>query len=381
MKKLLTLSILSLLAACGSKESESIEPKNILENLSYSVDTVVVDPGEEIINLGHGARFSTVSLDAQKYYYYDYNKTSINEIDLETLELTDIHQFSKEGPNSIGFNPPIIQPLSNERYLFVSSSINVGTYFKTGEKEKSLKFNFKEIEGLDIDEGGLITNQAKLSHDGKLMFALTSSYHTPTDVRLIIVEPEFKKGKTISLPNFIPTLKFKVHLQEEKRVMGVREGVKLNTLNNLIFITSSSTSDTYIYDYQTDSLRLIEFPHQLVSPKKSGEIKNEVGDENEFYAEWAKFKYQLSFDEFLWDEQRQQYFRFGYQLIPKEDPKLEKKSEVFLFAYDENLNLIGETQLDNVEYRFESPFFKDGKLWSYVNIEDELGFAIFTFDF
>lgn len=379
MKKLSALFLISFIFSCAEKEENT--SSNILESLTYSVDTVMVDPGDQIINLGHGARFSTVSLDAQKYYYYDYNKTAINEIDLETLELTDIHQFSKEGPNSIGFNPPIIQPLSNERFLFVSSSINVGTYFKTGEKEKSLKFNFKEIEGLDIDEGGLITNQAKLSHDGKLMFALTSSYHTPTDVRLIIVETEFKKGRTISLPNFIPTLKFKVHLQEEKRVMGVREGVQLNTINNLIFITSSSTSDTYIYDYQIDSLRLIKFHHQLVSPKKSGEIKNEVGDENEFYAEWAKFKYQVGFDKFLWDDQREQYFRFGYQLIPQDDPKLEKKSEIFLFIYDENLNLIGETQLDNVEYRFESPFFKDGQLWSYVNVDDELGFAVFTFNF
>ncbi|MBN3581615.1 DUF4221 family protein [Algoriphagus aestuarii] len=381
MKKLLPILLLIASASCGGKETTGEELVNTLENLTYSVDTVVVDPGEKIIDLSHGSRFSSISLDEQKFYHYDYSKTAINEIDLQKLELTDIHQFSKEGPNSIGFNPPIIQPLSNERFLFVSSSINVGTYFKTGEKEKSLKFNFKEIEGLDIDEGGLITNQAKISHDGKLMFALSSSYHTTTDVRLIIVEPEFKKGKTISLPNLIPTLKFKVHLKEEKRVMGVSEGAQLSTLNNLIFITSSSTSDTYIYDYQTDSLRLIEFPHQLVSPKKSGEIKNEVGDENEFYAEWAKFKYQTSFDKFLWDKKRQQYFRLGYNLIPKETPELEKESEVFLFTYDKDLNLLGETRLDDIETRLESPFFKEGKLWSYVNVEDELGFAVFTFNF
>ncbi|WP_026956028.1 DUF4221 family protein [Algoriphagus vanfongensis] len=381
MKHLSQFALIFLLLSCSGKEqSESSKSENVLENLTYSVDTVMVDAGDEVINLRHGARFSAVSLDAQRYYYYDYNKIAINEIDLQTLEVTDIYQFSKEGPNSIGFNLPNIQPLRNSRFFFASSA-NVGIYSNSGEKEKSLKFNFKEIDGLDIDEGGLITNQAKISHDGKLMFALSSPYHTPTDVRVIIVEPEIKKGKTISLPNFIPTLKFKVHLKEEKRVMGVREGVQLNILNNVILITSSSTSDTYIYDYQIDSLRLIEFPHQLVSLKKSGEIKNEVGDENEFYAEWAKFKYQISFDKFLWDEERQQYFRFGYQLIPHEDRELEKKSEVFLFAYDKNLNLIGETQLDEIEYRFESPFFKDGKLWSYVNVEDELGFAIFTFDF
>ncbi|WP_373396301.1 DUF4221 family protein [Algoriphagus halophilus] len=134
MKKLSALFLISFIFSCAEKEENT--SSNILESLTYSVDTVMVDPGDQIINLGHGARFSTVSLDGQKYYYYDYNKTAINEIDLVTLELTDIHQFSKEGPNSIGFNPPTIQPLSNDRFLFVSSSINVGTYFKTGAKEK-----------------------------------------------------------------------------------------------------------------------------------------------------------------------------------------------------------------------------------------------------
>jgi len=381
MKKLLTISILALLSACGGKESDSTEQKNILENLTYSVDTVVVDPGNEIIDLSHGSRFSSISLDEQKFYHFDYKKTAINEIDLQKLELTDTYQFSKEGPNSIGFNPPTIQPLSDDRFLFVSSGINVGIYKMNGEKEKSLKFNFKEIEGLDIDEESLITYKANISHDEKHLFALTNPYKTSSDVRLIIIDPDTRTGKSISLPNMISTLKFRVSLNTGKLFMGRGEGVSLNILNNKLFITSSANSDSYVYDYQTDSLRLFEFPHQLVAPSKSGEIKQEVSDENEFKAETAKFIYQTSFDDFLWDKKRKQYFRLGYNLTPQETPELEKESEVFLFTYDKDLNLLGEKQLDQIDYRLESPFFKDGKLYSYVNVDDELGFAVFTFNF
>lgn len=381
MKHLSLISLIFLLLSCSGKEhSQSPKSEKVLENLTYSVDTVMVNSRDEIIDLGQGARLSSVSQDAKKYFYYELKKAIINEIDLQTLEVTDIYQFSKEGPNSIGFNPPRIQPLSNDRFFFASSA-NVGIYSNFGEKEKSLKFNFKEIEGLDIDEGGLITYQAHISHDEKLLFALTSPYHTSTDVKLIIVDPETKSGKTISLPNMISTLKFRVSLQIGKSFRGVGQAVNLNTLNDLLFITSTANSDTYIYDYREDSLRLVKFPHQLVPNRKIAKVKNKVEDGAEYEKEWAKFKYQISFDEFLWDEQRQQYFRFGYKLIPHDDPKLEKKFEVFLFAYDENLNLIGETQLDEIEYRFESPFFKDGKLYSYVNVEDELGFAVFTFDY
>ncbi len=381
MKRLLTISLLALLAACGGKESETTDQVNILENLTFSVDTLVVDPGENIIDLSHGPMSSSVSLDEKKYFHYDYKKTTINEIDLQNLELTDTYQFSKEGPNSIGFNPPTIQPLSDDRFLFVSSSINVGIYKMNGEKEKSLKFNFREIEGLDIDEESLITYKAHISHDEKYLFALTSPYKTSSDIRLIIIDPETKTGKSISMPNMVSTLRFKVNLQQEKHYMGVKENIFLKILNDKLFITSSANSDTYVYDYQKDSLRLYEFPHQLVAPRKSAEVKNEVEDENEFYAEWAKFKYQIGFEKFLWDNQRQKYFRIGRRAIPNEDKELEDRYDVYLFTYDSNLNLLGETQLEDLNRLPQKPFFKDGKLYSYVNVEDELGFAVFTFDF
>jgi len=54
MKKLLKIFFLALLASCGGKESESTEPVNILENLTYSVDTVMVNPGEDFLNLSNG---------------------------------------------------------------------------------------------------------------------------------------------------------------------------------------------------------------------------------------------------------------------------------------------------------------------------------------
>ena len=102
---------------------------------------------------------------------------------------------------------------------------------------------------------------------------------------------------------------------------------------------------------------------------------------NEFYAEWAKSKYNVGFEKFLWDNQRQKYFRIVKRAIPNEDKELEDRYDVYLFTYDSNLNLLGETQLEDLNRLPQKPFFKDGKLYSYVNVEDELGFAVFTFDF
>ena len=53
-------------------------------------------------------------------------KTAISEVDLDNLELKGIHPFSKEGPNAVGFNPPKIQSLANDRFLILSLLTNVG---------------------------------------------------------------------------------------------------------------------------------------------------------------------------------------------------------------------------------------------------------------
>ena len=45
------------------------------------------------------------------------------------------------------------------------------------------------------------------------------------------------------------------------------------------------------------------------------------------------------------------------------------------------MDLLGETKINELKSVPSYPFFKDGKLYSYVNVEDELGFAVFTFDF
>jgi len=382
MKKLIPFLSLILLTSCGENGNiENSENQNILENLTFSLDTVMVDAKNEIINLSSGAFYSSISLDLSSYYYFERDQALLNEIDLNKLELVGKHAFSKEGPNSIGFNPPSFYALKNERFLFVSPLINVATYFKNGEKEKNLKFNFREIEGLNVDEEGLITNQAILSHDEKYLFALAKSNPSSSEVKLMVIDHESKTGKTISLPRMEDTLKFSVRYSTPDRYMYVGERVHLQILNEKLFITSTAYTDIYVYYYLKDSLQLVEFPHRLVLPRQAVDIKNEVNDEKEFEAESDKILYQTGYEKFLWDDRRQQYFRIGREKIPNENKGLEERFNIYLFTYDSNLNLLGENQLDDLNQLPQKPFFKDGKLWSYVNVEDELGFAVFTFDF
>lgn len=381
MNRLVQFFCVLLLFSCGGNSSEKSESGNILENLSYTVDTMMVNPKGEIINLGFGLTSFSLSDDSKSLYYFDRNRSLLHQIDLEKLELSNNFQFVREGPNSIGFNPPQFQSLPDDRILFSTHGFGVNVFSIKGEKQKSLKFNFLEIEGLDYDEGGLITYKAILSEDEKLLFAMSQLDPTLSEVKLIVVNPDQKTGKTISLPAMEQVLKSIITLQMPKTISRGPANINLQSIGGKVYVTCPVTSDVYQYDHEMDSLRLIEFQHRLVPSKKIGEFKNKVSDEKEFFEEMGKLIYQINFEKLLWDEQRKQFFRFASIPKPDQERKWYDEAEIYLFAYDLNLNLLGEIYLPELKKVPDYPFFKEGKLWSCININDELGFAVFTFDF
>ncbi len=379
MKKLLLLLALPFVFSCGGN-SESTFDANF--DFSYSIDTVMIDPKDQIINISLAlGNSSAVSPDTKSFFFFDRDRTLLQEVDLEKLALVGSYQFAKDGPNSVGFNPPQIQTLADDRFLIVSRGINVGVFNKQGTKEKSLKFNFKEIAGIDGDEEGLITNQATISLNQKYLFALSALNPNLDEVKLFSINPELKTGKEILLPIMKQALEYTLLMKMPKRFARLQETIDLQIFNDQLFISSRVTSDIYRYDYERDSLELIEFPHQLVPKRKTGQVKNIFDNQEEFESEVEKVMYQISFGKLIWDDERKMFFRFAHKPILNINEEWYTKSEVYLFVYDENLTLLGEKYLSELTVVPSDPFFKDGKLWSYVNVDDELGFRVFTFDF
>uniref|UniRef100_UPI0025DF7DDE DUF4221 family protein n=1 Tax=Algoriphagus sp. TaxID=1872435 RepID=UPI0025DF7DDE len=114
MKRLLygSVLLLSMISCQSNRESESSQSENLLENLTFTIDTLVVNPGEEIINLSQGVRNG--SLDESKTYFYLFDEVTaqMNKINLDKLILEEQIPFEKEGPNGVGANY-----ISKSRYL------------------------------------------------------------------------------------------------------------------------------------------------------------------------------------------------------------------------------------------------------------------------
>ncbi len=378
MKNLIPYLSLILLASCGEKSSsEKAESDNILENLTYTVDTVVVDAGDELINLSMGLYYSDVSPDSKKLYQFSRNDHTLTIVDLDQLKIAKKITFEKEGPNGIGASISDFMALPEEKFMF-STFESAGIFDAQAVKLEEIKLkpdDFPEFDGEDYD----LNFQLGISSNEQLLYALPGNF-SATERDLALLDQSSNTAKMIDIPELDDTGKFTIILFSNGMGELHLEEYFMEEYHEKLYLSSSVTSDLYRYDFQKDSLDFFNFPI-TVSPKKKIEFpKTEVSSKKEQQEESRKVQSQIYFKNLMWDESRKLFFRIG--IITKSDsPDMPAKTSVFLYAFDSDMKLVGETLINELKHIPEYPFFKDGKLYSYVNVEDEMGFAVFTFDF
>ncbi|WP_057936866.1 DUF4221 family protein [Algoriphagus resistens] len=380
MRKLLTISILILLAACSGKESESTDKKNILENLTFSVDTVLIDPGDELIDLRFGIIKSDISSD-QKYLYHIQPSSSVfSVIDLDQLKLVSQQTLPKEGPDAVPNMPQTLKVL-NEQEIFIHGFEVTGAYSIEGEKLRDLRISIDGYEDTDRISEYSISYSLTPSFKNQKLYSLPvndSSKVTSFAVGSLVD----LKGKVISLPEFEPLAKFSLIYKDGNSYSGANAGsIVLYVEDGRTIIHSYATNSLYIYLPETDSLAFKSYQFELTPNSKKIPASNEFSSMEEFRKVAKETSEDISFGKIFKDEKSNQYYRFGSIVKQKSSEDEKTKSDVYLFAFDKDLNLIGEKSLPTLSSQPYDAFFKDGKLWAYVNVEDELGFAVFTFDF
>ena len=378
MKKLLTISAITLLSSCGEKPKSELvatteEPKNILENFSYSVDTVLVDTGDDFINFAWPF-ISSPSPNGHYFYVLDLKNEKLQKIDLDLLKLTDTFTIYKDGPNSPGAILGVTA--HHDDQFFFSQLHRLSLINKEGDKTRSwILEGDKIVEGYPADPGS-VSNRIILDKNFSRLYSLPLNYET-RDTYFAVLDSAGAKIMLEELTEFQKANKFRIQSDSE----GKGEFLHLQQFNDLVLISCSVGNGTYIYNPNLDSLFYREFPHEIVPLEKTGEVKNKVGGRAEFEEELKNLSQKINYWSFLWDEKSQRYFRYASRAIRFDEDGWAKEFEVFLMAYSKDLELIGETQFHGLTKVPYGLFFKDGKLYSYVNIDDELGFAVFTFDY
>ena len=377
MKKLLTISLCALLASCGGKESIDVAEVLTLENPSYTTDTLAVNVGDDIFN-AYGYYGDGLSRDGTKVYLFNHQEYEIHEIDINSLTLVARHTFEKDGPNKIPSYVSNFQILPGEEFLLGNSN-NSGIYSLSGELIQKLELTTESVSGFDEKASSFLTNRIHITEDKSEAITLPKAFGGGIS-GLGVIDLASKKGTNLELPAMKITEKYRVTFRQGGGSSSGGDYEDLQMLNGNFIIYSGATSDIYLYDPLLDSLSLLTFPHKIVPKSKQGNYQTEVDAQelvNEISIEMSK---EIRFGRFYWDEKNERYLRFAQK--NKYDAELKMiGGDFYVFTYSKDFKLTAEGEFKNYSPNQNMAFFKDGKFYCYMPVDETPGFVVYDFDF
>lgn len=372
MKKL-TIIILSLFYFSCSKSTEVENEKPF--DFSYSVDTLMIDAGGDIIFLRLGLTTAALSPDQNQLYNFNPAAAELEIIDLDSLKVTERIQMEKEGPTGTGRPRKIV--ISPDGKVFFIGFMDLREFDPSLTNMKTYKIQREKFEGLLPDES--LDFDLTLSPDGKQVYA---AYGPDNDelskTGLAVLEPENMRLKTYPMEIWKRLHAYvRSFYADGQMISKTNEQAYIDPVEQRILISSANFNEVYILDLGTDSITHKVFDSQLTEDSREIPTQTSFDSPDQIPAVIAELEEQVSFSRFYYDDFNKKFWRFSRDLERKIGDSVVYKEVVTLF--DKDLNQLHEEEFPGNFYGFK--FFKDGKFYSYVNVEDELGFAVFTFDF
>lgn len=376
MKKtrLFTPIILAVLASCSTKESAETSQASSI-NFSYELDTVIVDPGDDhFIFLGNSLSKSEFFSDKNLLYNFNPTTPELEVIDLDALTLKEVIKIEKEGPTGIGFSYWSLFNVSDRGDLFLGLGNSIQKL--NAEQNDLTKYFFVQdsLKGDALNDGEKIHLQGRVSKDGThYIGAYGPSGDWEPETGLAIVNLNTMELQKVPLDINTQIKDFHIYRRENGNITSsMEEQVYIMPQGNHILISSSAINEVYIFDTEDDSIEHMTFHSSLSPDSKKRDYKNTTESREEFSNLQMEKMKDVNFGPFFYDDQNKKYWRFTHQLdqIRENLPVW----NTYLTLFDEKLNQIHEQKIEEA-FGQSISYFKDGSFYSYINLEDELGFV------
>lgn len=367
MKKLAVLLLLPLIFSCGGKSASEESQKF---RISYSVDTVLIDSKKDFLFLKNDLSTSSVSKDRRFFYNIDELGSRLEVIDLNSLIIKEKIPLEREGPNGVG--PEHIsnfQVLDNGNFCFYN--IHKITVLSPDLKKLSSHYFYPEVFINDtIPDGSEIPIMlGRMNGKGSRFASLNSIFFENEILGIALVDLE--KNEL----NLIPTDKLD-YLKEliYTTVFGNSqiqhtEAIFVDFFEDKLLISTSAKNEVLIYDIEKDSLESRSFQSKFTADIKKGNYKDES---NPDLASRLR-DFEVFYGRLVYDEANDVFWRYSRE--SKSSNPDRPAFEYVLTAFDRNFQQLHEEKLDvNWTHLPAIKFVKDGMLYTYLNIDDELAF-------
>lgn len=375
MKNFFITLLCCLLFACAEKKgSERAE----LSQLTFSLDTIMIDSGEEILYLRDNLWVSDISKDGKYLFNYNRKDAVMEKIDLDQQKLVGKILFEKEGPDGVG---DYISDIS----ITADESVVMWYYGLTSIFNQQAKLvrnlNFGKITSGEVSESDTFLYSIYENSENPDRFLGFYLQWKDQNFFLLDVDVKNETYRKIELPELNKIKEFSVDLLFDGQWVGnFGADVRPEAFMDKIIITNNSFNEAYIYDMSIDSLIMRAFNSVLLGNKKSFLPPKQLDFESS--QRWdvdRKLKEDINFGSIHWDAGNQRYLRLSYQEKFGEE-MIENRgykaigAEVFLSVFDKDFNLLAESVVPQLNKRAAKHFVKDGQIWIFENIDDEMAF-------
>jgi hypothetical protein len=378
MKNYAIIFLSVLCFACGGNETET---KMDFSNITFTMDTVVVDPGNEILNLKYGLWSSTMTDDKGFLYLWNMDESTLDKVNINELRLEEKIKYEKEGPDGVGTYVSWMNMLDNDQILMANFQ-GMGLFDLNGKKLRNYKLEKEKFEGDSLEEGESFNRKSIITDGGNVIYGLLGNWMND-NLSFAKVNFQDMMIKKYALPGIEELIDYSVMLKSGQMTMISTTDKTVQRIGDKIILSNSAYAPIFVFDMKQDSVYQVNYTPQLTAAAKKGGYPKEVDSEKRFKEVMAEIKSEINFQAPVWDEVNKRFYRFSYETIPGEiadEPMLEDTeqipiSKVFISIFDEDFNLIGESMVSQLTQIPNFVFVKDGKIWFYVNVDDELGFV------
>src|SRR5690554_3248650 len=180
--------------------------------------------------------------------------------------------------------------------------------------------------------------------------------------------------KKTPVPGLMELAKFRLVFSAGGGMAAAYPGIFISPLEDKTLISSTAVNEAFTYDPKNDSLHHYSFNSRITPNRQKESLRVNLSSQEEFQKIIKERSKDVSFGRFTYDSQNQRYYRISQKFVKEGEE--ENIYQPILSILDKNFNQIFETDQLPLEKMFRRYFVKDGKLWLFENMEDEMGFIV-----
>ena len=367
----LSILIFMLLICCKGQIDKT--DFGYFTNLQFSLDTVIVDPGDDIIFLQRQLSNADISRDGKYLFNFNVYDHTVEKINLDELRLEEKLPFEKEGPNGTG--PSVGEmKVQNESQITINSTNHTSLFSLNGEKLMSIYYEDFSLDLYSKQGEEYLKPDKVLDMDANRLYVLIYSFKDESYTLAVLNLEEFEVSR-LGLESFGEVSNYDIIYSSSGIESIESPQVNLEKFGTKVILSNEITNTLMWYDSEMDSLFIKSNDSQLTANQKEKEYIKEHETLDEFQAEYRRLKQEINFMPPFWDDKSQRFYRLSYQELPTNVSGDGIKSSVYLTIYDKALNMMGEALVPQLTTKPGKHFAKDGKIWIYENMDDEMGFV------